>query len=95
VIEHGGAFWDLSDLSDQNYSPQTVRVYGFSSLAFCRWLTSEEIDLDAVNTDVLLRYLAACRQATVRLLLRAGSETRPRGTTLCAELANSEQYCRS
>ena len=55
----------LSYLSDRNYSPQTVRVYGFSLLAFCRWLTKEEIDLDAVNTDVLLRYLAACRQATV------------------------------
>ena len=55
----------LSYLSDRNYSPQTVRVYGFSLLAFCRWLTSEEISLDAVSTDVLLRYLAACRQATV------------------------------
>jgi integrase/recombinase XerD len=55
----------LSYLSDRNYSPQTVRVYGFSLLAFCRWLTSEEISLGAVNTDVLLRYLAACRQATV------------------------------
>ncbi|HVB50142.1 MAG TPA: tyrosine-type recombinase/integrase [Acidimicrobiales bacterium] len=56
----------LSYLSDRNYSPQTVRVYGFSLLAFCRWLTSENVELDAVNTDVLLRYLAACRQATVR-----------------------------
>lgn len=55
----------LSYLSDRNYSPQTVRVYGFSLLAFCRWLTSENVDLDEVNTDVLLRYLAACRQATV------------------------------
>jgi integrase len=55
----------LSYLSDRNYSPQTVRVYGFSLLAFCRWVTSEEISLDAVSTDVLLRYLAACRQATV------------------------------
>lgn len=55
----------LGYLADRNYSPQTVRVYGFSLLAFCRWLTTEDIDLDAVTTDVLLRYLAACRQATV------------------------------
>jgi len=55
----------LSYLSDRNYSPQTVRVYGFSLLAFCRWLASEDIAIDAVTTDVLLRYLAACRQATV------------------------------
>lgn len=55
----------LSYLADRNYSPQTVRVYGFSLLAFCRWLASEEIDVEAVSTDVLLRYLAACRQATV------------------------------
>ena len=40
----------LSYLSDRNYSPQTVHVYGFSLLAFCRWLTNEEIDLAAVNT---------------------------------------------
>jgi integrase/recombinase XerD len=55
----------LSYLSDRNYSPQTVRVYGFSLLTFCRWLAGEEIALNAVTTDVLLRYLAACRQATV------------------------------
>ncbi len=55
----------LSYLVDRNYSPQTVRVYGFALLAFCRWLAGEEIALDAVTTDVLLRYLAACRQATV------------------------------
>jgi len=55
----------LGYLADRNYSPQTVRVYGFGLLAFCRWLVSEQIGLDAVTTDVLLRYLAACRQASV------------------------------
>ena len=55
----------LSYLSDRNYSPQTVRVYGFSLLAFCRWLMIENIALDTVSTDVLLQYLAACRQTTV------------------------------
>ena len=33
----------LSYLADRNYSPQTVRVYGFALLAFCRWLASEDI----------------------------------------------------
>ncbi|WP_298443563.1 site-specific integrase, partial [Ferrimicrobium sp.] len=55
----------LSYLSDRNYSPQTVRAYGFSLLAFCRWLLIENIALDTVSTDVLLQYLAVCRQTTV------------------------------
>lgn len=55
----------LSYLADRNYSPQTVRVYGFGLLAFSRWLASEDLGLDAVTTDTLLRYLAACRRATV------------------------------
>jgi len=55
----------LSYLVDRNYSLQSVRVYGFSLLAFCRWLSAGEIPLDSVTTDVLLRYLAACRQAKV------------------------------
>jgi integrase/recombinase XerD len=55
----------LSYLADRNYSSQTVRSYAFSLLAFCRWLMSEGIELDAVTTDVLLRFLSACRQASV------------------------------
>ncbi|HMC07791.1 MAG TPA: tyrosine-type recombinase/integrase [Actinomycetota bacterium] len=55
----------LSYLADRNYSPRTVRAYALDLLAFCRWLTGEDIALDAVSTDVLLRYLAACRQAQV------------------------------
>ena len=55
----------LSYLSDRNYSPQTVRVYGFSLLAFGRWLVTQDIALESVTTDVLLCYLAACRQTTV------------------------------
>jgi integrase/recombinase XerD len=51
----------LSYLADRNYSPRTVRAYGFDLLAFCRWLTDECLDLDAVTTDVLLQFLAACR----------------------------------
>lgn len=55
----------LSYLADRNYSTQTVRAYGFGLLAFCRWLAAEEIELSAVTTDVLLRFLAACRQERV------------------------------
>jgi site-specific recombinase XerD len=53
----------LDHLLDRNYSPQTVRAYGFDLLAFCRWLVGEGIALQAVDTGVLLRFLAACRQA--------------------------------
>lgn len=53
----------LGYLADRNYSGQSVRAYAFALLAFCRWLASEDIALDAVTTDVLLRYLGACRQA--------------------------------
>jgi integrase/recombinase XerD len=55
----------LAYLGDRNYSPKTVRAYGFDLLAFCRWLVSEDIALAAVSTDVLLRFLGACRQARV------------------------------
>jgi site-specific recombinase XerD len=55
----------LSHLADRNYSPRTVRAYGFDLLAFCRWLRAEDVELAAVTTDVLLRFLAACRQARV------------------------------
>ena len=51
----------LSYLADRNYSPRTIRSYGFGLLAFCRWLSAEGIGLSAVSTDVLLRFLAACR----------------------------------
>ena len=55
----------LAYLADRNYSPQSVRAYGYGLLAFCRWLDGEGIDLDGVTTDVLLRFLAACRNTAV------------------------------
>lgn len=55
----------LSYLVDRNYSPRTVRSYAFGLLAFCRWLAAEDIELSAVTTDVMLRFLAACRQERV------------------------------
>lgn len=55
----------LSYLADRNYSPRTIRTYGFGLLAFCRWLDHEDLDLAAVTTDVLLQFLAACRTERV------------------------------
>src|SRR5205823_11775173 len=55
----------LGYLVDQNYSPRSIRSYGYALLAFCRWLAAEEIELSAVTTDVMLRFLAACRAVRV------------------------------
>ena len=55
----------LSYLEDRNYSPRTIRTYGFGLLAFCRWLADDDLDLSAVTTDVLLRFLAVCRKERV------------------------------
>lgn len=53
----------LGYLADRNYSPKTVRAYGFDLLAFSRWLEIEKTALGEVNTDTLLRFLSACREA--------------------------------
>lgn len=55
----------LAYLADRNYSPQTVRAYGFDLLAFCRWLVGEQQPLATVTTEVLLRFLHACREARI------------------------------
>ncbi len=55
----------LGYLADRNYSPRTVRAYGFDLLALCRWLRSEDTGLSAVTTDVLLDFMRACREATL------------------------------
>lgn len=55
----------LGYLADRNYSPKTVRAYGYDLLAFCRWLVVEEQPLTEVTTEVLLRFLRACRGAKV------------------------------
>ena len=55
----------LSYLADRDYSPRTVRAYGFDLLAFCRWLCAEQVELAALTTEGVLRFLAACRQARV------------------------------
>jgi site-specific recombinase XerD len=55
----------LGHLADRNYSSHTVRTYAFALLAFCRWLSQEGVALNAVTTETLLGFLAACRRATV------------------------------
>jgi site-specific recombinase XerD len=55
----------LAHLADRNYSPGTVRAYGYDLLGFCRWLAGEDLRLSDVTTEVLLRFLRACREATV------------------------------
>jgi site-specific recombinase XerD len=64
----GAAAFDLINrylayLADRGYSPRTVRAYAFDLLAFTRWLSDGGIALEAVTREVLLRYLAACREA--------------------------------
>jgi site-specific recombinase XerD len=56
----------LDYLVDRAYSTHTVEAYAFDLLTFARWLESEHLALDAVTTDSLVRYLAACRTAPVR-----------------------------
>jgi site-specific recombinase XerD len=51
----------LGYVADRGYSPRTVRAYAFDLLHFARWLAGDGTGLDAVTTDVLLRYLAANR----------------------------------
>ncbi|WP_448073962.1 tyrosine-type recombinase/integrase [Georgenia yuyongxinii] len=55
----------LAHLLDRNYSPATVRAYGYDLLAFCRWLSEQDLALERVGTDTLLDFLHACRQASV------------------------------
>jgi len=51
----------LGYLADRRYSPASVRAYAFDLLHFARWLAGQDLALQDVDTDALLRYLAACR----------------------------------
>lgn len=55
----------LGYLADRRFSPRTCRAYAYDLLAFTRWLVGEDLVLDDVNVDVLLRFLTACRGATL------------------------------
>lgn len=55
----------LGYLDDRNYSPRTVRSYGYGLQAFCRWLGAVGLTVNAVGTEDLLGFVSACRQETV------------------------------
>jgi integrase/recombinase XerD len=55
----------LGYLADRNYSPRTLRAYGYDLLAFCRWLESVNIDLASVSTDTVLDFMRHCRQTPI------------------------------
>jgi integrase/recombinase XerD len=52
-------------LADRNYSPRTLRAYGYDLLAFCRWLDTVEVDLALVTTDTVLDFMRYCRQTPI------------------------------
>jgi site-specific recombinase XerD len=62
----------LGYLGDRHYAPGTRRGYAYDLLAFLRWLAGQDRRLDQVDTEVLLRFLAACRGATVPAVEREG-----------------------
>ena len=70
----------LGYLADRHYSPGTRRAYAFDLLALLRWLAGQDRRLDEVDTEVLLRFLAACR----RRALRAARRTWRRSGGRCA-----------
>ncbi len=51
----------LGYLADRNYAPLTVRAYAYDLLHFARWMADSELSIEAVDVDVLLRYMRACR----------------------------------
>jgi len=55
----------LGYLADRNYSPRTLRAYGYDLLAFCRWLDIVDVDLASVTTDTVLEFMRYCRQTTI------------------------------
>jgi site-specific recombinase XerD len=108
-LEHNRERWELAGqgaerfgllaaylgyLADRAYSPRTIEAYAFDLLAFARWLLSEGIALEAVTTDAVVRYLAACRSAPVRgrpggnvYSIRDGRNTGYAATTVNRRLA--------
>lgn len=55
----------LGYLADRNYSPRTLRAYGYDLLAFCRWLDSVGVDLCSVTTETVLDFMWYCRQTPI------------------------------
>ena len=63
VVADANAY--LGYLQDRNYSPRTVRAYGYGLVAFCRWLQVVGLTPAGVVTDDVLGFLSACRQEQV------------------------------
>lgn len=59
VVADANAY--LGYLQDRNYSPRTVRAYGYGLVAFCRWLQVVGLTPAGVVTDDVLGFLSACR----------------------------------
>ena len=51
----------LGYLADRRYASGTRRSYAFDLLGFARWLAEQQLRLEAVDTDAVLRFLSACR----------------------------------
>ena len=56
----------LGYLADRNYSPRTIRTYGYGLLAFTRWLHTSGLTAQVVSPDDVLAFLTACRRETVK-----------------------------
>jgi site-specific recombinase XerD len=54
----------LGYLGDRHYAPGTRRGYAFDLLALLRWLAGQDRRLEQVDTEMLLRFLASCRNAS-------------------------------
>lgn len=54
----------LGYLADRHYAPGTRRGYAFDLLAFLRWLAGQDRRIEQVDTELLLRFLAFCRNPT-------------------------------
>ena len=76
----------LGYVADRGYSPRTERAYAFDLLAFARWLVDEDLTVDAVTTDALLRFLAFCRAACC--------PGRPAGTWSRCATGRIDRVCR-
>ena len=69
----------LGYLGDRHYAPGTRRGYAFDLLALLRWLAGQDRRLDQVDTEMLLRFLASCRNASTTAGRRASRHRRAAG----------------
>jgi integrase/recombinase XerD len=56
----------LGYLADRNYSPRTIRAYGYGLLAYTRWLSTVGLTVGQVTTADVLAFLSSCRQERVQ-----------------------------